>query len=167
MNQSLHDRVFLKNFAFVLAGLIVFALGILGLSLVLHSRADYYEMPEAKREATLQRLEPVGKVNTGEQGAVVVPQTTAASIAFDGSLDAAYIYEQACQSCHDAGLAGAPKLEVAAWEGRMDQGMETLVAHAVNGYQGELGYMPAKGGRSDLSEEQVAITVEWMIDNLE
>jgi cytochrome c5 len=46
------------------------------------------------------------------------------------------------------------------------QGMDTLVKHAVEGYQGPAGLMPAKGGNPSLTNEQVASTVQWMVDNL-
>ena len=38
-----------------------------------------------------------------------------------------------------------------------------LKDHAINGYQGSAGYMPAKGGRTDLSDEEVANAVDYMI----
>jgi cytochrome c5 len=34
------------------------------------------------------------------------------------------------------------------------------------GYQGEAGLMPARGGNPSLTDEQVASTVHWMLDNL-
>ena len=41
--------------------------------------------------------------------------------------------------------------------------METLVDHAINGFTGEAGYMPPKGGRLDLSDEEVTAAVEYMV----
>jgi cytochrome c5 len=38
-----------------------------------------------------------------------------------------------------------------------------LKDHAINGFQGSAGYMPAKGGRVDLSDEEVASAVEYMV----
>jgi cytochrome c len=73
-------------------------------------------------------------------------------------------YAQACQVCHAAGLAGAPKSDDGAeWGRRAEQGWATLVGHAVNGYQGEAGYMPAKGGQAQLSDEAVAAAVAHML----
>ena len=51
-----------------------------------------------------------------------------------------------------------------AWTARIAQGMDVLKDHAINGYTGELGYMPAKGGRVDLSDEEVAAAVEYMVE---
>ncbi len=73
-------------------------------------------------------------------------------------------YARACQACHAAGLAGAPKADDAAeWARRAEQGWPTLVNHAVNGYQGEAGYMPAKGGQAQLSDAAVAAAVAHML----
>ena len=64
------------------------------------------------------------------------------------------------------GIAGAPKLgDQAAWEARIAQGMDVLVDHAINGYQGDNGIMPAKGGRMDLSDEAVANAVAYMAES--
>jgi cytochrome c len=77
----------------------------------------------------------------------------------------ARVYAQACQACHAAGLAGAPRADDAAeWGRRAGQGWATLVNHAVNGFQGEAGYMPAKGGQAQLSDEEVASAVAHMLE---
>ena len=63
-----------------------------------------------------------------------------------------------------AGVAGAPILgDVEAWAARIDQGTEVLTRHAIEGYSGAVGYMPAKGGRTDLSDEAVALAVEYIV----
>jgi len=77
------------------------------------------------------------------------------------------IYQQVCAACHTSGIAGSPKLEQSVWAARIGQGMATLVNHAIEGYQGAAGLMPARGGRMDLSDEQVQVTVQWMLDNLQ
>ncbi|MBY6204344.1 c-type cytochrome [Halomonas denitrificans] len=83
----------------------------------------------------------------------------APQVAFDGSLDGAMIYDRVCAACHDSGAAGAPMLVAADWTDRLPKGEDTLVDHAING----IGVMPAKGGRSDLSDEQVRASVEYML----
>ena len=78
--------------------------------------------------------------------------------------EGASTYATACQACHAAGLAGAPKADDAAeWARRADQGWAILVNHALNGYQGEAGYMPAKGGQAQLSDAAVAAAVVHML----
>jgi len=62
------------------------------------------------------------------------------------------------------GLAGAPKVgDAAQWTARIAQGMDVLVRHAIEGYQGSAGVMPAKGARLDLSDKEVADAVEYMV----
>ena len=76
------------------------------------------------------------------------------------------IYGKLCSACHASGAGGAPKLEHAAWDARIAQGNDTLVKHAVEGFQGAAGLMPAQGGNPALTDEQVAATVKWMIENI-
>ena len=65
------------------------------------------------------------------------------------------------------GAGGAPLLgDVDAWEARVTQGTPVLMQRAVEGYMGEIGIMPAKGGRLDLSDEEVENAVSYMLDQL-
>jgi cytochrome c5 len=73
------------------------------------------------------------------------------------------IYATACFACHMTGAAGAPKLDdKAAWAPRIAQGMEAMVANSINGK----GAMPPKGGRADLSDEDVRAAVAYMVEEL-
>lgn len=75
------------------------------------------------------------------------------------------VYEKTCATCHAAGIAGAPKLgDAEAWQPRIEKGMDTLVDHAVNGYQGKAGMMPAKGGNPSLSDAEIDAAVKYMIE---
>ena len=77
------------------------------------------------------------------------------------------VYNTACIACHMTGAGGAPLLgDVEAWEPRIAQGKPLLVQRAVEGYIGETGIMPAKGGRLDLSDEEVENSVTYMLDQL-
>ena len=74
-------------------------------------------------------------------------------------------YRAACAVCHDSGVAGAPAVnDSAAWQQRIKQGSATLEQHAINGYQGEAGFMPAKGGNTALSDDAVKAAVAHMLD---
>ena len=169
--MSEQDRIFMKNFTLVIIGLMVFTVVIILVAANMNSLSGRPDNPN--RVTSLEaRIAPVGKVYAGEAGAAALEQAqsqqaTMQVAAFDGSLDSEMIYNNVCSACHTAGVAGAPKLEQAAWGARLEQGMDTLVAHAVEGYTGSAGYMPAKGGRTDLSDEQVRVTVQWMVDNLQ
>lgn len=74
-------------------------------------------------------------------------------------------YQGTCFACHGTGAAGAPKIgDKAAWKPRIAQGMATLQKHALHGYKGKTGFMPAKGGRADLSDAAVKAAIKYMVD---
>jgi cytochrome c5 len=77
------------------------------------------------------------------------------------------VYDMACFVCHAMGIAGAPKFgDEDAWGPRIAQGMDILYAHSINGFQGKTGVMPPKGGRTDLSDEDVRQAVRYMVDQV-
>jgi cytochrome c5 len=164
------DIVFLKHFAQVIAGLFVLMLLFIAAAWWIYHRQGFNEVNPAADKQLQARIAPVGAVFAGESGraAMVAAQEAAkaaatASVAFDGALDGALIYQNVCSACHANGVAGAPAPTAAAWAPRIAQGLDTLVKHAVEGFQGPAGLMPAKGGRADLTDEQVKVTVEYMI----
>ncbi|MDH3637273.1 MAG: c-type cytochrome, partial [Gammaproteobacteria bacterium] len=74
------------------------------------------------------------------------------------------VYTANCSACHAAGVAGAPKLgDAGAWSARIAQGNDVLYEHAVKGYQGSAGLMPAKGGNANLSDDEVKAAVDHMV----
>jgi cytochrome c5 len=74
------------------------------------------------------------------------------------------VYVAVCASCHDSGLAGAPKTgDKPAWAARLSEGMGLLYLHSLKGYHGKAGVMPARGGRPDLPTELVKQSVDYMV----
>ena len=74
------------------------------------------------------------------------------------------VYKAACVACHGAGIAGAPKLgDKAAWSTRTAQGKTILYDHAIRGFQGKAGVMPAKGGNTALADADVKAAVDYMV----
>lgn len=68
-------------------------------------------------------------------------------------------YLRSCHSCHGTGVAGAPRTgDVAAWSPRMEKGVDTLVANAINGFQA----MPPRGLCFDCTEEEFAELIVMM-----
>lgn len=68
------------------------------------------------------------------------------------------LYKQACQVCHGAGIAGAPKFgDKAAWAPRLVAGIDAVYASAVQGKGG----MPARGG-TQASDADLRAAVEYM-----
>ncbi len=73
------------------------------------------------------------------------------------------IYKQNCKTCHAQGINGAPILgNKKMWSKRIPQGIETLIEHASNGY----GLMPKKGGREDLTHEEISEAVNYMVNKV-
>ncbi len=74
------------------------------------------------------------------------------------------IYKKTCALCHGAGVAGAPKVgDAADWGKRAEQGMDALYKHAKEGFTGEKGMMPARGGSANLTDEEVKAAVDFMV----
>lgn len=126
-----------------------------------------------------QRIQPLGQVAlTGDPAPAAMPAampapapapapvTVAQAPAAPAAAAGQSVYEQACALCHvPPGLAGAPPFgDTASWEPRIAQGTDVLAEHVINGYQGSTGIMPPKGGRVDLSDEQVLAAMQYMID---
>ena len=78
-------------------------------------------------------------------------------------IDGEKVYKGLCMSCHDAGVAGSPKLgDKAAWEPRIATGMDALYEATIKGK----GVMPAKGGNPALSDDEVKAAVDYMVEQV-
>lgn len=73
------------------------------------------------------------------------------------------VYTSTCSACHANGTLGAPKFgDAGAWSPRIAQGYDALLSHALKGFQGKSGAMPAKGGNADLDDVEVARALVYM-----
>jgi len=164
-----HDLVFLKHFSQVIAILVGITIALIILGFYINGLKPA-EPNKRAVAATLERIQPAGAVYAGATGAAAQAAAAAeaakGAVAFDGTLDGAVIYNGVCTGCHGSGALGAPMLAKAAWAPRIAQGIDTLHKHAIEGYKGPAGVMPAKGGMTALSDEQVKATVDWMLANL-
>lgn len=71
------------------------------------------------------------------------------------------IYERSCSTCHDLGIAGAPKMaDVAQWAPRLEKGMDTLYD---SGIYGLAPGMPAKGMCFECSDDDIKAVVDYMV----
>jgi cytochrome c5 len=74
------------------------------------------------------------------------------------------VYNAACVACHGAGIGGAPKFgDKAAWAPHIAKGTDVLHMHAIEGFTGSNGVMPAKGGRADLPDDVIKAGVDYMV----
>lgn len=98
---------------------------------------------------------------TAAAPAAAAPAPAAAAPAAAGGES---IYKKVCALCHAAGVAGAPlpgnKDE---WAPRIAQGNDTLYKHAIEGYTGAKGLMPARGGNPKLTDDEVKAAVDFMV----
>jgi len=111
-----------------------------------HAMAEKVTKPVVA--AAQKVLAPIGKVEVKEE--------KTASAARNGE----EVYSSGCGTCHDNGVAGAPKLDdKATWETRLSGGFTALVASAINGKGG----MPARGGNPDNTDSEMELAVSHMI----
>lgn len=162
--MSDQDSIFFRNFSILLAVLILLTIILaVGASMFQDNLVENLK-DRADRTDIQADIKPAATVNTDPNAVVEVAVAQVAP--FDGSTDGEMIYNNVCSACHGTGAGGAPKLEAAAWAGRLDKGAEAVLANAIKGYTGESGMMPAKGGRADLTDEQVQAAVEFMTGSL-
>jgi cytochrome c5 len=168
-----YDLEFLKRFSIVI-GMLVLVSILLGVGALLLHAQRAHEPSGVSEARTAERLQPVAGVYAGETGAAAMAaaaeaarEAAAGQVAFGGTLDGKVIYDGQCMACHTTGAAGAPQLVQADWQQRLPQGFDTLVRHAIEGFQGPAGLMPARGGNPALTDEQVEASVRWMLDHLQ
>ncbi|MCD6706550.1 MAG: c-type cytochrome [Thiobacillus sp.] len=74
------------------------------------------------------------------------------------------VFNKTCSLCHAAGVAGAPKPgDTADWGPRIAQGNDLLYKHALEGFTGAKGAMPARGGNAALTDDEVKAAVDYMV----
>ncbi|MDP1530883.1 c-type cytochrome [Rhodoferax sp.] len=74
------------------------------------------------------------------------------------------VYGSVCALCHAAAVAGSPKPgDKADWGPRIAQGKEVLYKHAIEGFTGAKGMMPAKGGSTTLTDDEIKAAVDHMV----
>lgn len=73
------------------------------------------------------------------------------------------VFDQTCGLCHGAGVAGAPRPgDKPSWAPRIAQGNDVLYQHALVGFSGATGYMPARGGAA-LTDAEVKAGVDYLV----
>jgi cytochrome c5 len=159
------DKKFFDTFMLVLGILIAIAAGLYMLARIVAANTQEQHVfgDPAMKAAVAERIQPVARVAiSGKDNSALAPaQKTAAAPAAD--LAGEQVFNMACVACHGAGVAGAPKFgDKAAWGPRVAKGPDTLHKHALEGFQGQSGFMPPKGGRVDLSDKSIMNAVDYM-----
>ena len=164
-HQPPQDKHFFDTFTLVIGLLVLIAFGIYFGSKAIASRTQDKQVVQdpTVTNQVAERLDPVAKVAiAGKDNSALEPPKAEAAAAQD--LPGDQVYNTTCVACHGAGVAGAPKYgDKAAWGPRIAKGADTLHQHALQGFQGGSGFMPAKGGRADLSDKSIVAAVDYMM----
>ncbi|HEV7714267.1 MAG TPA: c-type cytochrome [Steroidobacteraceae bacterium] len=168
---SKQDTHFFNTFSLVIGLLvaIVIALFVLARAVASHTQ-DTEKLDDAHYLKTVdQRLQPFARVAVAgaDNSALAIAPTTAGPATAGPAMpkDGTELFEQACKACHGPGIGGAPKAgDHAAWAARIAEGKPTLYEHALKGFTGKSGMMPAKGGRVDVPDAIVEQAVDHMVD---
>lgn len=127
--------------------------------------ADAEPVPEETavvEEPTPEPAETVVEQPVETEDAIVAVNGVQIPAEFDPAAGQS-IYASACTVCHAQGIAGAPVLgDTAAWSERLAKGWDTLAHNTLNG----IGAMPPKGGRVDLSDEEILNATAYMIQQI-
>lgn len=164
------DQKFFDMYSLVIGVLAIFALGILVLAMKMSDMTQgiYTTDADEYQAEVAERIRPFGQVYLpGEEVAAEAPQVAEAQHAnpVEAAMSGPQVYNEACIACHGSGIGGAPIMgDVASWEARIAQGADTLHEHAIVGFTGSAGFMPAKGARMDLSDDEVKAAVDYMVD---
>ena len=163
------DQKFFDLYSLVIGILAAFALAIFVLAMKMSdlTQGVYTQETGEYQAAVAARIQPLSQVylpgddlEASAPALMPVDEPDPVVTAMTGP----QVYNAACLACHGAGVAGAPILgDAGAWASRIAQGNDVLNDHAVNGYSGSAGYMPAKGGRADLSDQEVIDAVAYMV----
>jgi cytochrome c5 len=167
-SDSGQDQSFFNTFMVVIGSLIAVTifLIILGRYIGDQTQVQWVKNDPAYVAGVAERLTPPGKAglpgDEPEAVAVVASADPAAPPA--AKLTGEQVYNVACFACHGGGIGGAPKVgDAGQWGPRVAQGKATLNKHALEGFQGKAGFMPPKGGRVDLSDDEILDAVNYMV----
>jgi len=145
-DSNMKDSEFVRNFIIMIGALVLLAVVIF---VIANSIGGSIKVAKA--------VQPVSKMSLASTAMGSLVATAEAA-------DGAGTYNMACAACHATGAAGAPKSgDKADWGPRIKQGKATLYKHALKGFQGKKGFMPAKGGQTQLSDDVVKAAVDHMV----
>jgi cytochrome c5 len=164
------DQQFFDSFMLVIGILMGAFVGLFFLvrAIALDTQDQYVLTDPAVIAAVDARIKPVGEVallgsaELAAAAAAAAPPPKPVAAAMSGP----QVYNAVCIVCHaPPGVGGAPPVgDVAAWAPRIAEGIDTLHMHALMGFQGEKGFMPPKGGRTDLSDAEITSAVDYIVE---
>jgi len=149
MTKTTPQEVLISVVFGLVAPLIAIVLILLLINSIQSKQVDA-DKPEVAEKAILKNIEPVAKLEALDANAPKVEKS------------GEEVFNAVCTSCHTPGALGAPKFgNKGDWAGRLGQGYDTLVKHALEGIRS----MPARGGNPDLSDVEIARAVAHMANS--
>jgi cytochrome c5 len=168
---SKQDTHFVNTFSMVIGILVLVALCLIALARVVAAHTQETDTVEQRdfAKSVASRIEPLSQeavVGQDNTGMAIKPDSPAgAGAVLPIPKDGAQAYEQVCSACHGLGIAGAPKAgDAVAWGPRLAKGKTVLYDHALHGFSGQAGTMPAKGNRLDIPDAIIEQGVDHMIE---
>lgn len=168
--MSTHDQRFFDVFILVIGSLVAIAVILIFIARSVGAATQTLWVREypVYGQGVSERLKPAGSAAlpgaAGPEETPVAAAVAAKAAPVAAPLSGPQVFNQACNACHGAGIGGAPKNgDKAAWAARIAQGDATLYKHALEGFQGATGFMPAKGGWANLSDGEITAAVDYMV----
>jgi cytochrome c5 len=168
---SKNDTHFFNVFSVVLGILVTFAILMFALARYVgkhEQNAQVLEEPMLQDSVQARIAPPVRVAVAGQDNTALkiepIANPNAAVAVLATYKNGTEVFEGTCKACHGLGIAGAPKAgDAAAWAPRIAKGKAMLYEHALKGFTGTAGVMPAKGGRTDLSDDLIKQAVDHIV----
>ncbi len=166
------DKIFFRNYTYVI---VILAIAMVVFFVLAQNYGSNDELNteraaalEEKRSSMVtEETAPMAEVSVhGEEDDSSEPEGDTVAAAEGAGKSGEEVYNGMCVACHSVPGIGAPVVGNADdWTARLEQGMNTLYDHAINGFTGPGGFMmPARGGGS-FSDEEVKAAVDYMVEN--
>jgi cytochrome c5 len=154
LDHKNHDKIFFVNFGIVLAAIGgIFFVCIFAARLI---APPPHSDPQAAKHLE-ERIKPVATVVT-DPAALVKVSAGPKRAPYSGE----EVIGKVCNTCHVAGVLGAPKEgDKAAWSARLSSagGLDGLAASAMKGKNS----MPPRGGSPDLTDDEIKAAITAML----
>ena len=121
------------------------------------------QRPDVKNKRCMKKCRDPEAIEIKSEAPLYRPEPAVAAVA-TASAGGEATYRASCSLCHDKGIGGAPATgDAADWSARIGRGMDTLYRNALEGFTGDSGMMPAKGGFAHLADDEVRAAVDYMV----
>ncbi len=170
------ERVFIRHFFWALLALVAGTIFFVFLAFFLvgvtggpsHSGYAYvqYLQKHPGKPVTGGAVSTISRAGSASVPATVPGAAPRRQVATNTPTNGKAVWEAHCSVCHLTGVAGAPKIgDKARWTAILASTSPALLhEHAIRGFQGKHGFMPAKGGAPGLTNAQVDAAVDYMVD---